>query len=121
MGAAYAKGFIIAIIEYAKANPELTKGLKITEYDFAAFQQNQLGAIDGVPLFQYDNEKDKVVAHTVGFLTSSKHSKQKGRDEKNSNDNINPEGGHSIMDFMNAVSKLSEGTYVYINGKFVKQ
>jgi RHS repeat-associated protein len=118
MGAAYAKGYIMAIIEYAKDHPELAKGLKITEYDFAAFQQNHLEAIDGVPLFQFDNEKDNVVGHALGFLLSSKHAKQKGRDEKNSKDNVNPEGGHSIMDFMNAISNLSEGTYKYIDGKF---
>ena len=120
MGAAFAKGYIQAIVDYVKKNPEITKGLKITEYDFAAFQQNKLKAIDGVPLFQFDNEGDNVVAGILGFITGSKHSKEKGREEKGSNDNVNPNGGHPIMDFMQAILGLSEGTYKVVDGQFVK-
>jgi len=121
MGAAYAKGLISEIVAYAKAHPEECRGLSITEYDFAAFQQNKLSAIPGVPLFQFDNEGDNVVGGVVGLLNGSHHAKQKGRQEKGSNDNVNPEGGHSIFDFMSAVKNLNEGTYKFIDGKFVKQ
>ena len=121
MGAAYAKGYIQAIINYVQSHPELAKGLSITEYDFAAFQQNRLKAIDGVPLFQFDNVGDGVVAGIVGKVTGSRHAKEIGREDNGSNDNVNPNGGHAIMDFINAVSGLTEGTYKYINGKFVKQ
>src|SRR5690606_28673004 len=41
MGAAYGKGFVQAIIEWANANPEKAKGLNIAVYDFAPFQQNE--------------------------------------------------------------------------------
>src|SRR5690606_22966082 len=73
MGSAFGKGYIKAIIEYAKANPELAEGLSITEYDFAAFQQNKQSAIPGVPLFQFDNKGDDVVDGLVGRLNGSKH------------------------------------------------
>jgi hypothetical protein len=121
MGAAFGKGYIQAIVEYAKANPKLAQGLSITEYDFAAFQQNRLSAIEGVPLFQFDNKGDQVVGGIVGGVNGSKHAKQKGRQENGSNDNVSSSGGHSILDFMGAISTLQEGTYKFVNGKFVKQ
>jgi RHS repeat-associated protein len=122
MGAAYAKGLITAIIEYAKAHPEECRGLSITEYDFAAYQQNHLSAIPGVPLYQFDNEGDGVVGGILGFLMGgSHHAKEKGREEKGSNDNVNPDGGHAIADFIKAVGTLEAGTYKFIDGKFVKQ
>jgi hypothetical protein len=121
MGSAFGKGYIKAIIEYAKANPELARGLSITEYDFAAFQQNKQSAIPGVPLFQFDNDGDSVVDGLVGRLNGSKHAKQTGREEKGSNDNVSSWRGHSIGDFMKAISTLTEGTYKFIDGKFVKQ
>ncbi len=121
MGGAFGKGYIKAIIEYVKAHPKLAIGLSITEYDFAAFQQNKLSAIPGVPLFQFDNKGDDVVAGAVGATNGSHHAKQPGREEKGSNDNVLSYGGHSIGDFMRAISTLSEGNYKFINGKFVKQ
>lgn len=117
MGAAYAKGFIEAIVEYAQTHPKECAGLSITEYDFAAYQQNDLSAIPGVPLYQFDNKGDLVVGNGI----TSHHAKEKGRQEKGSNDNVNPSGGHSIIDFMSIITSLEEGTYKFINGKFVKQ
>lgn len=52
------------------------------------------------------------------YGSESKHGKIKGREEKGSNDNVNPDGGHSIVDFMDAINGLSQGTYKFINGKF---
>ena len=121
MGGAWAKGYITAIIKYAKAHPDEARGLGITEYDFASFQQNKQSAINGVPLFQFDNEGDNVVGGTIGKLTGSHHAKESGREENGSNDNVNPNGGHSIFDFMSAIQNLQEGTYKFINGQFIKQ
>jgi len=121
MGAAYAKGLIKEIVKYAKAHPEECRGLSITEYDFAAFQQNKLSAIKGVPLFQIDNKGDQVVDGFIGWLNGSEHAKQEGREESGSFDNFNPNGGHAILDFMDAINDLKEGTYKFIDGKFVKQ
>jgi hypothetical protein len=54
-------------------------------------------------------------------MGGSHHAKEKGREEKGSNDNVNPDGGHAIADFIKAVGTLEEGTYKFVNGKFVKQ
>ena len=115
MGAAYAKGLIKAIVEYAKAHPEECRGLSITEYDFAAYQQNHLSAVLGVPLYQYDNNGDLVVGNGI----TSHHAKEKG--QAGGDSDVNSDGGHSITDFMSAVSKLEPGNYTYVNGQFVKQ
>ena len=116
MGAAYAKGLIHAILEYAKEHPNETRGLSITEYDFAAYQQNKLSAIPGVKLYQYDNLWDEVIVNGPG----SERGKIKGREEKGSIDEVNPEGGHSIFDFKRAIKKLPIGKYNVVNGEFVK-
>ena len=118
MGSAYAKGFIQAIVEYAKAHPEECAGLSISEYDFASFQQNDQSAVDGTSLFQYDNEGDKVVGGILGYLLGSGHKKQDGAEESESNANSN--GGHSIFDFIGTINNLPEGTYKLVNGEFVK-
>ncbi|MDB5150144.1 MAG: hypothetical protein JWQ57_4164 [Mucilaginibacter sp.] len=114
MGAAYAKGLITAIVEYAKVHPEECRGLSITEYDFAAYQQKHLSAIPGVPLYQYDNNGDLVVG-----IVGGGHRKEKG--QVGGDSDVNSDEGHSITDFMSAVSSLELGTYKYINGKFVRQ
>jgi hypothetical protein len=118
MGAAYAKGYILAIVEYAKAHPDECRGLSISEYDFAAFQQNQLSAIQGTSLFQYDNEGDNAVDFAIPFF-GSEHAKQKGAEVHEKD--VNPDGGHNLMDFINVINSLPEGTYKFINGEFVKQ
>ena len=116
MGVAYGQGFIHSLIEYAKEHPDECRGLSITEYDFAGYQQDKLSATEGVPLYQFDNKGDMIVGNGV----TSSHGKMVGR-EKESNDNVNRSGGHSIIDFMSIISSLPEGNYKFINGKFVKQ
>jgi RHS repeat-associated protein len=117
MGAAYGKGLITAILKYAKEHPELCEGLSITEYDFAAFQQNNLSAIPGVPLHQYDNEGDGVVDGVYGNTHGSKHAKQEGASSYNSD--CNSSGGHSIFDFDNQIKNLPAGKYKIVNGQIV--
>lgn len=120
MGAAYAKGFVMALKRYAEENPEECRGLRISQYDFASFQQNQLFAVPGISTFQYDNENEKVVGGIVGFYQGSKHAKQRGLDDKNYNRNVNPNGGHSILDFWDEIINLPEGRYRYENGEWVR-
>jgi len=57
----------------------------------------------------------------VGATPGSHHAPETGRQEDGSNDDVNPDGGHSIVDFINAVNTLPIGNYKYIDGKFVKQ
>ena len=118
MGGAYAKGFIQAIINYAKAHPKEAEGLSITEYDFASFQQNKQHAVPGVPLYQFDNLGDRIVDGLIGKAIGSEHATEGV--VANQQKDVNPNGGHSIFDFISAVSTLQEGKYKYHNGEFVK-
>lgn len=119
MGTAYAKGYIEAILQYVNEHPEECQGLQIDEYDFAAYQQNHLSAIPGVSTFQYDNKEDGVVGGFLGWLSGgSRHKRQKGAESYEAN--FNPKGGHGIIDFLNAASKLPPGNYRYENGKFIR-
>jgi RHS repeat-associated protein len=114
MGGAYGKGFVRAIVEWAKKNPEKAKGLNISVYDFAPFQENELKAEDGVTTYQFDNSGDFVVGY--GLFGGSLFNKQEGvesRDKKSS-------GGHSIFDFLNRIMNLEEGKYEFRNGQFIK-
>ena len=119
MGAAYAKGYIQALIEFIKENPEMCNGIQISEYDFAAFQQNMMSSITGASLFQYDNESDGVVGGFLGYLLGSSHAKQPGAELYSPN--TQSKGGHRLKDYINIISNLPEGTYKFIDGKFVKQ
>jgi hypothetical protein len=113
MGGAYGKGFVLAIIEWAKANPEKAKGLNISVYDFAPFQQNQMSAIPGTTTYQFDNSGDVVVGY--GLFGGSFFHKQEGakRDKKEG-------GSHSIFDFLNRINQLQEGNYIFQDGEFIK-
>ena len=74
-----------------------------------------------MPLFQFDNKGDNVVGGRLGNLFDSHHAKEKGRNENGSNDNVNSNGGRSIIDFIDIIKNLPEGNYKFINGNFVKQ
>lgn len=106
-------------MQYVNEHPEECQGLQIDEYDFAAYQQNHLSAIPGVSTFQYDNKEDGVVGGFLGWLSGgSRHKRQKGAESYEAN--FNPKGGHGIIDFLNAASKLPPGNYRYENGKFIR-
>lgn len=109
MGAAYGKGFVKAIIEWAKANPQKAQGLNISAYHFAAFQQNQLSGVDGVTTYQFDNYGDMVVGYEL--VAGGIFHKQEGVEDRDIKNN----GGHSIFDFLNRVNQLEPGKYVYRN------
>jgi len=115
MGGAYAKGFIQAIVDYAKKHPEECRGLRITEFDFASFQQNHQKGVKGVSLKQYDNAGDNVVGKG---LYGSQFETEEGA-ESRTMDNT-PGKGHSIFDFIGQIRNLEEGTYIFKNGQFIK-
>ncbi|MBN9382145.1 MAG: RHS repeat-associated core domain-containing protein [Chitinophagaceae bacterium] len=122
MGGAYAKGFIQALVDYARKHPEQAQGLSITEFDFASFQQNFKKiqhAVKGTSLKQYDNAGDQVVNQTmVGEIYGSHFAEEEGA-ESRSMDNTKGKG-HSIFDFLNQIKNLSEGTYIFVKGDFIK-
>ena len=128
MGGAYSKGFVKGIIEWAKANPEKSNGLRISVFDFDPYQAGHLKAEAKVHTEQY-NHADNWNLMEFGFLANQK---QAGIDDKeglvNGDNNKYREnslkgahaGSHSILSFFNDISNLEEGTYKLVNGKWVR-
>jgi len=92
MGAAYAKGYATAIMEYVKKNPKETQGFKMVEYDFAPFQPESQRAVRGVTTYQYSNSDDWI--GTDNHISGAKIM------------NTNKEGGHSIDSFSKYIPEL---------------
>ncbi len=110
MGAAYAKGYIKALKEFAEKYPQLANGLKISEFDFDPYQAGDLSVIDKV--------YTKQVTH-LGLIADEK---QNGIDNNgNEYKEDNSSDAHSIYTFIESIQNLGEGTYKYINGQWVKQ
>lgn len=103
MGAAYAKGFIRALVEYARKNPELCTGLSVSEYDFAPFQPTSQRAVNGVSTFQYSHSKDKVAEY--GRMPGAEFMDTPSDREQ----------GHPIRNFYDLIRNLPEGKYVFVD------
>jgi RHS repeat-associated protein len=91
MGGMYAKGYILALIEYSKKHPQDCMGLTITEIDIAIFQPTSQTAIPGVKTYQAMNEGDGLNNYTP---TSANTSEKGDVDYKK-----NKGGAHSIFTF----------------------
>lgn len=109
MGGAYAKGYVQAILAYAKTHK--IQGVKIDfEADFAPFQPTKQKAV-----------KDKNLGKTLQFSHSNDpvagNDSMQGADQINTSDD--KDQGHSIFYFMNQISKLPEGKYKVVNGQIV--
>lgn len=108
MGAAYAKGLITALVEYAEKHPELCEGLSISEYDFAPFQPTSQRAVDGVSTYQYSHEKDKV----------ARNKRMPGAEYMDTS--MDKDQTHSIKTFYDQIKNLPAGKYSFEDGKFVQ-
>ena len=106
MGAAYAKGYILALLEYFKAN-NIPSDIIEFEADFAPFQPDEQMAISGVPTYQYSHNNDGVAGNKrmIGaeYMDTSSDEKQ----------------GHSLMDYIDQINNLPAGTYKIEDGKLV--
>jgi hypothetical protein len=127
MGGAYAKGYLKAIVEFAEAHPELSNGLKISEFDFEPWEAGNLKAEPKVHTEQYTHNGKK---HSPWwkFWDSDRiaDQKQKGLDDQTNGDNNlyweSPnKTAHSIFTFFENIDQLQEGTYVLQNGVWVRQ
>lgn len=109
MGGAYAKGYALAILNYAMKNK--IEGVNIAfEADFAPFQPGSQKAIDkdGMgPTFQYGHDDDMVAGNDPMSGATRKDTK-KDKDQS-----------HSIYSFMSQIATLPTGTYKVIDGKIV--
>ena len=116
MGAAYAKGYILAIKSYAAYVKK--KNLQIIEADFAPFKPLEQSAVEGVPTFQFSNEDDGVASNSLLFSPPGKisgvkdsrffYEKEKGK-------------GHSLKDFIDKIKNLPEGKYKITNGEIIQE
>jgi RHS repeat-associated protein len=124
MGGAYSKGFVQAIVDYAMAHPEACRGLKISQFDFDPLQAAQLSAIAGVHTEQYSHVKKPGRKGSMGWLANGKQGgldDEQGKRDANSYTEDAEKADHSVMSFFNNIQNLSEGTYVFQNGRWVKE
>src|SRR5450432_2603923 len=90
MGGAYAKGFVKAIVEYAKAHPEISNGLKISEFDFDPFQAGSLEVEPKVHTEQYTHNGKKHIPWWKFWDTDKiADEKQRGLESNNPNGDNN--------------------------------
>ncbi|MFC7526829.1 hypothetical protein ACFQRK_22930 [Parapedobacter sp. GCM10030251] len=106
MGGAFGKGYVQAILDYARENN--IEGVKVDfEADFAPFQPSKK-AVKGVPTFQFSHSGDKVAGNddmpgAIKIDTSTDRQQ-----------------GHSIFGFMEQIRNLPTGKYKIVNGKIVR-
>jgi RHS repeat-associated protein len=109
MGGAYAKGYVQAIIDYAKTHK--INGVVIEfEADFAPYQPTKQKAVKDKnmgPTLQYSHSGDAVAGDEDEPGAEKK-------DTKSDKDQI-----HSIFSFFNQIANLPEGTYKVVNGQIV--
>lgn len=106
MGGAYSKGYIQAILDYAKQHE--IAGVNVAfEADFAPFQPTQQTAIEGVGTLQFSHNKDKVAGK----------GKMPGAEQMDTSSD--KQQGHSIFGFMDQIKNLPVGKYKVVNGKIV--
>ena len=110
MGAAYAKGFVQALID---------QGVDLSRFafeaDFAPFQPTKQKAVEGVNTFQFTNKGDNVANNK---LLGSPYGKIQNVTVLISNDDKTK--GHSIDDFWDQINNLPAGKYRVENGAIIK-
>ena len=106
MGAAYAKGYVKALLEYLK---KMGIPLNIIEFeaDFAPFQPGAQKASSAITTYQFSHSDDKVAGND----------KIEGAEQRDTSNDQNQD--HAISTFLDQVTKLPQGNYRYQNGKFV--
>jgi RHS repeat-associated protein len=112
MGAAYAKGYVKALIEYLKANNIPIEAIAF-EADFAPYQPTKQKAVKGVKTYQFTNYHDKVASN--GWLLSP-YGYIEGAEVHTDFDKDN---GHPLTDFWDQIRNLPEGKYRIVNGQIV--
>ena len=106
MGAAYAKGYVRALLNYLK---EMGISTDIIEFeaDFAPYQPTEQKANKEVKTYQFSHSKDKVAGNK----------KMEGAENMDTSDDKKQD--HGISTFMNQINNLPEGKYKIVDGKIV--
>ena len=111
MGGAFSKGYIKAILEYAKFMG-ITVPFIAFEADFAPFESSKQTAVrDRLmgPTFQYSHNGDPIAGNKPEL----------GAQQQNTSNDENQT--HWIGDFMKQVATLPAGNYKVVNGQIVPQ
>ena len=106
MGAAYAKGYVSALVNYFILH-DIPLSLLEFEADFALFQPKKQNANIMVPTYQFSHSNDKVAGNDKMWGATQMNT---SRDEKQ---------GHGISTFIDQINNLPEGRYKFENGKIV--
>jgi len=106
MGAAYAKGYVKALLQYMREHNISTDLLEF-EADFAPYQPDQQKAVDGVDTYQFSHSKDPVAGNK----------KMEGAKYMDTSSDENQT--HWMNDFTNQIKNLPEGKYKVVDGKIV--
>ncbi|MDR2650857.1 MAG: hypothetical protein LBC68_00885 [Prevotellaceae bacterium] len=111
MGAAYAKGYVTALVAYLKAHNIPLEAIAF-EADFAPFQPTKQKAVKGVKTYQFTNYHDNVAGHNplspYGYIEGAKV-----------NTDFDENKGHSLADYWDEINNLPSGKYKFENGKIV--
>ena len=100
MGGAFGKGYVKAILGYAKENK--IAGVKIAfEADFAPFQPGDQSAVSGISTLQFSNDHDGAANSWINPFKATTGAKVMTNDNKNK--------GHSIFDFLDKIKYLPAG------------
>ncbi len=106
MGGAFSKGYVQAILDYAKENN--IAGVRVAfEADFAPFQPGDQKAVRGVKTLQFSHSKDKVAGDD----------KMPGAEQVDTSSD--KQQGHSIFGFWNQIKNRPTGSYKFVNGQIV--
>jgi RHS repeat-associated protein len=112
MGAAYAKGYVKALVAYLKKHNIPIEAIAF-EADFAPYQPKKQKAVKGVKTYQFTNFNDNVASNSwllspYGYIEGAEvHT------------NFDENKGHSLSDFWEQVRNLPEGKYRVVNGQIV--
>jgi hypothetical protein len=111
MGAAYAKGYVQALVNYLKEHNLPIEAIAF-EADFAPYQPTKQKAVKGVKTYQFTNYHDNVAGHNplspYGYIEGAKV-----------NTDFDENKGHSLTDFWEQVRNLPQGKYRVVNGQIV--
>jgi len=109
MGAAYAKGFVQALLDNG-----IDPSLILFEADFAPYQPTQQKANSKVKTYQFSHKNDKV----AGYEPMEGAIYQDSYNDPNQGGSIE---SHRMQSFLNQIQNLPAGNYKVVNGQIVSQ
>ena len=121
MGAAFARGYIAGLMQYAKQKG--ITGLQVHDISFAPFQSIglwDLSNIEGVKSYQIGSALDPVINNLFLFSIFSGNLSKDVKERILKMDlSKNESFFHGILNFLDEIENLPDGQYEYKDGKFI--